>query len=113
MPQSPPSFQRRQVTVNPSADDNVVYYYDGDGWYSSVGLSLLLLPSQQINYVTDSSTCRPIQTAYIVKWSLIGAFFFFLAIFLLLAYFHAQHRIKKGLRPLWYHRVRKLICLSL
>lgn len=47
----------------------------------------------------------PEQTAYTIKWAVIGGIFVLFFIFLLAGYVHAQKRMKKGLRPLAYHRV--------
>lgn len=44
--------------------------------------------------------------AYAVKWGIIGAIFVTFLIFFFAAYFHAHSRMKKGLAPLPYHRVR-------
>jgi hypothetical protein len=52
------------------------------------------------------------QTAYIIKWSIVGGIFLLSIIFVVVAYFHAQARMKKGLRPLGYHRVRHKDSLS-
>ncbi|KAL7783817.1 hypothetical protein V8C37DRAFT_413614 [Trichoderma ceciliae] len=42
----------------------------------------------------------------IVKWSIVAAIFLGFLIFLLGGYLHLQSRLKKGLPPLGYHRVR-------
>jgi len=44
------------------------------------------------------------KTGVIVKWSLFLGLIIFIGLYLLLGYLHAQKRIKKGLRPLAYHR---------
>ncbi|KAL9623781.1 MAG: hypothetical protein Q9160_002012 [Pyrenula sp. 1 TL-2023] len=43
-------------------------------------------------------------TAYAVKWGIVGAIFLFALIYVVGGYLHAQRRMKKGLRPLAYHR---------
>jgi hypothetical protein len=48
------------------------------------------------------------QTAYIIKWAVIGAIFVAFLAFFLGGYLHAKSRMKKGLAPLAYHRVRPL-----
>ncbi|KAF7511475.1 hypothetical protein GJ744_004664 [Endocarpon pusillum] len=75
MSDSSTPLQRRQYLV-PLDNEDVIY--DGDGWYSTNG--------------------------YIIKWSIIGAIILSFVLFLVLGYFHAQRRMKKGLRPLAYHR---------
>jgi hypothetical protein len=47
----------------------------------------------------------PLQTGYIVKWSVFLAIVAIISLYLLLGYMHAQRRIRKGLAPLGYHRV--------
>jgi hypothetical protein len=45
------------------------------------------------------------QNATIAKWSVFMGLLFLLFLWLGVGYFHARQRIRKGLRPLWYHRV--------
>jgi hypothetical protein len=93
---------RRQNLVSGGPDE----VYDGDGWYSSVCVSL---PGVSMHSSTPAKANELMQqTAYIVKWSIIGGIFLLFILFILAAYFHAQARMKKGLRPLGYHRVRRL-----
>ncbi|KAK1757393.1 hypothetical protein QBC47DRAFT_399735 [Echria macrotheca] len=44
------------------------------------------------------------KTGVIVKWSLFLGFIVFIMLYLILGYMHAQKRIRKGLKPLAYHR---------
>ena len=44
--------------------------------------------------------------AYAVKWGIIAAIFVLFLAFFLIGHLHAQRRMKKGLAPLVYHRVR-------
>lgn len=46
------------------------------------------------------------RTAFIVKWVLIAVLLFLIVLWLVGGYFHAQRRMKKGLPPMLYHRVR-------
>ena len=46
------------------------------------------------------------RTAFIVKWVLVAVFLFLILLWLVGGYYHAQSRMKKGLPPLLYHRVR-------
>lgn len=43
---------------------------------------------------------------YIVKWSIFLGFVTLVTLWLSISYCHAKKRIKKGLAPLRYHRVR-------
>lgn len=52
------------------------------------------------------------KTGLIVKWSLFLAFVVFMFA-LLLAYWHAKKRMRKGLAPLRYHRVGSLTLVGL
>jgi hypothetical protein len=56
----------------------------------------------------DETTCYVpfwyTKTGVILKWSLFLGFILFIGLYFLLGYLHAQSRIKKGLRPLAYHR---------
>ncbi|KAK0656604.1 hypothetical protein B0T16DRAFT_41632 [Cercophora newfieldiana] len=60
------------------------------------------------NGLIDETTCSVpfwyTKNGVIVKWSLFLGFITFIGLYLLLGYLHAQKRIKKGLRPLAYHR---------
>lgn len=115
-------LQLRQISGPVDGNDVI---YDGDGWYSSVRTQYTTVKSSQDKSsqvlhqwlprfspsneaYLDEQLLTTLQTGYIVKWSIIGAIFLFFALFLLIGYFHAQRRMKKGLRPLAYHRV----CLS-
>ncbi|SPO02118.1 uncharacterized protein DNG_04791 [Cephalotrichum gorgonifer] len=52
---------------------------------------------------TDNTDIPSGWTGYIVKWSIVGGLIFLVALYLLLAYIHAQRRVRKGLRPPRYH----------
>ena len=41
-----------------------------------------------------------------IKWGVVGGIFFIVVLWLVGGYFHARRRVKKGLPPLAYHRVR-------
>ena len=45
-------------------------------------------------------------TAAIIKWTIVGVIVILICLWLIGGYFHAQRRMKKGLPPLLYHRVR-------
>jgi hypothetical protein len=45
-------------------------------------------------------------TSLIIKWVFVGAIIGGFILFLIIGYFHARRRMKKGLAPLPYHRVR-------
>jgi hypothetical protein len=47
-----------------------------------------------------------LQTAYAVKWAIIAAIFLIFSLYFVGGYLHAQRRMKRGLPPLAYHRVR-------
>jgi hypothetical protein len=47
------------------------------------------------------------QTAYAVKWSVLLALFVIFFLWITLGYYHARRRIKAGLKPLAYHKVRR------
>lgn len=68
-------------------------------WHSRVRPPLRLGP--RYGFIADS-----LQTGYIVKWSIIAGLILVIGLFLLLSYLHAQRRLRKGLAPLRYHRVR-------
>lgn len=44
-----------------------------------------------------------------VKWSVVTAIVLLLCLWLIGGYYHARRRLRKGLAPLAYHRVRKLV----
>jgi hypothetical protein len=71
--------------------------------FVSTSLPLTLSPSTSYHTTTDTN-CD--QTAYIIKWAVIGAIFVACLAFFLGGYLHAKSRMKKGLAPLAYHRVR-------
>ncbi|KAK3187612.1 hypothetical protein K4F52_003670 [Lecanicillium sp. MT-2017a] len=43
------------------------------------------------------------ETGYIVRWVLFSVFVLIVLLWVVGGYFHARHRIKKGLRPMGYH----------
>jgi hypothetical protein len=47
-----------------------------------------------------------VQTAYAIKWAIIAAIILIFCLYFLGGYMHAQRRMKRGLPPLAYHRVR-------
>jgi hypothetical protein len=49
-----------------------------------------------------------VQTGYIVKWSIFVALVGIIGIYLIGGWLHAKRRLRKGLLPLRYHRVRYL-----
>ena len=57
----------------------------------------------------ETTELTPSQTGTIVKWSLFLGIIVITGLYLLVGYVHAQKRIKKGLPPLGYHRVRTCI----
>jgi len=69
-------------------------------WYTQVRCISPYVP------VLEGSNDRVVlQTGVIVKWSLFLGLVAFILLYLLLGYMHAQRRMRKGLRPLAYHRV--------
>jgi len=61
--------------------------------------------------VDDDGVARPwwySREGYIVKWSVFFGIVFLVGLYLLLGYLHAKARVRKGLVPLYYHRVRLL-----
>ncbi|KAF2093138.1 hypothetical protein NA57DRAFT_81478 [Rhizodiscina lignyota] len=44
------------------------------------------------------------ETAYVVKWIIIGSLFLIAISWFVIGYYHAKRRIQKGLKPLAYHR---------
>lgn len=71
-------------------------------------------PSGTHGYVSLSSCRRcagahkltPFQTGVIVKWSLFLGLIVVIGLYFLFGYLHAQKRLREGLPPLGYHRVR-------
>ena len=57
--------------------------------------------------VPDDSIDWYSSDASAIKWGVVGAIFVFAVLFFVGGYFHAQRRLKKGLRPLPYHRVSR------
>jgi len=57
--------------------DGEVYYYQGGFWWTKKG--------------------------QIIRWTIFAIFFLFLA-FIVIGYWHARQRVRKGLAPLRYHR---------
>lgn len=45
-------------------------------------------------------------TSYVIKWIVFGALIGICLLFFIIGYVHAKQRMKKGLAPLAYHRVR-------
>jgi len=59
--------------------------------------------------IDDDGVARPwwySRTGYIVKWSVFFGLVTVVGLYLLLGYLHAKRRLRKGLVPLRYHRVR-------
>lgn len=48
-----------------------------------------------------------LQKAEIVKWAIVAGVFVIFFIWFVAGYYHAKRRVKKGLKPLPYHKVRK------
>ena len=48
------------------------------------------------------------QKAEIIKWAIIGGIMLFFVIYLVGGYLHAKRRIRKGLKPMRYHKVHAL-----
>lgn len=67
----------------------------------SFSLSLSLYARSPIRKLTSLA---PIQTAYIIKWSVIAVLVFACMAFFLGSYLHARRRMAKGQPPLRYHR---------
>lgn len=69
-----------------------------DGWGdSNVRHSLAVFKLQRLTYE---------QTAIAIKWAFVGAIVLLFLLWFIGGYYHAQSRIRKGLPPLAYHRVR-------
>lgn len=66
-------------------------------WYSPVSLWI---------WHTRELSANTRQTAAAIKWSIVGAIFVLFLVLFVGGYWHAQRRMKKGLPPLAYHRVR-------
>ena len=86
---------RRQVNGDYSDDDN-----DGDGDYWGYSPVCRTIPGMNVLQLMF------VQTAMAVKWSFIGAILLLFVIWFVGGYYHAQRRIKRGLPPMAYHRVR-------
>lgn len=59
--------------------------------------------------IDDDGVARPwwySRQGYIVKWSIFFGLLFLICTYMLIGYIHAKSRVKKGLPPLYYHRVR-------
>jgi hypothetical protein len=65
-----------------------------------------------VNWILGYTELTLWKTAVAIKWSIIGAILVLFLVFFLGAYYHAQRRMKKGLPPLAYHRVRFLHILT-
>lgn len=46
-----------------------------------------------------------VQTGVAIKWAVVGAIIILLVLWLVLGRLHAQRRIRRGQRPMVYHRV--------
>jgi len=66
-------------------------------WYSPVSFQI---------WHTRELSANTRQTAAAIKWSIVGAIFVLFLVLFVGGYWHAQRRMKKGLPPLAYHRVK-------
>lgn len=73
---------------------------DGDWWWSGVCRTYTLMIAQR----TKQADMFIFQSGYGVRYAVVALVFIGLALILFGAYFHARHRIRKGLQPLAYHR---------
>ena len=69
-----------------------------------------LLAKRQVpdspRYTNDGNDWYYSSTAYYIKWAVVAAIFLIFIGFIIGGYIHAKRRMKKGLAPLAYHRVR-------
>lgn len=56
--------------------------------------------------------CDTTQEGLIIKWAVFLGMIVIFTAYTMIGYFHAKRRIRKGLVPLGYHRVRLLLLLS-
>lgn len=83
-------------TNNDGFDDRRFYY--NSFWYTTVSISTI--------NPRKSALLTTAQTGVIVKWTIFLSFMTILLLWVILGKWHAKRRMRKGLPPLAYHRVR-------
>ncbi|TPX09302.1 uncharacterized protein E0L32_009494 [Thyridium curvatum] len=66
-------------------------------------VSETLKPRQSVRFDDDVPFWWT-EKGYIVKWAIFASLFGILTLWICIGYVHARARLRKGLRPLWYHR---------
>lgn len=61
---------------------------------------------RRLSITPRGSPTDPLQTGYIVKWIVFFVLVGIMLLWIVGGYFHAQRRMKRGLPPMAYHRVR-------
>lgn len=91
-----PMLEKRQTTTGFVNDDN-----DDDGmWgYSTVSIATATYLWKKTPWLI------PVQTGVAIKWAVVGALLILLILWLVLGRMHAQRRMRRGQRPMLYHRV--------
>lgn len=64
-----------------------------------------VLVSRQVNNPNNPDYFWWSTTGVIVKWSILAAITLFFTTWFVGGYYHARRRLRRGLRPLWYHAV--------
>lgn len=107
------SAVKRQVAGN--LDEEEGPDENGYWWYSPVSPLFMVygtfLDGEAVNGLFTRFFF--LQAASAIKWAIMGAVFLIAILWSMGGYYHAQRRMKKGLRPLAYHRVRIHITMVL